>query len=119
MDDVKLAAELNQAGLPGIRFVPIEFTPTYSVHKGQRCRGVYLVLTDRDACNVVDVGLLLAKTLYRLYPLDFNPDKMEHLLLHPPTLAAIRADRSLQEIHALWENDLDQFQKIRAKYLRY
>ena len=119
VDDVKLAAELNQAGLPGIRFVPIEFTPTYSVHKGQRCRGVYLVLTDRDACNVVDVGLLLAKTLYRLYPLDFNPDKMEHLLLHPPTLAAIRADRSLQEIHALWQNDLDQFQKIRAKYLRY
>ncbi len=119
VDDVRLAAELNQAGLPGIRFVPIEFTPTYSVHKGQPCRGVYLELTDRDACNVVDVGLLLAKTLYRLYPHDFDPGKMERLLLHPPTLAALKTDRPLDEIRALWRNDLEEFQKVRAKYLRY
>src|SRR3979409_1771966 len=31
IDDVKLAAELNDAGLPGVRFVPIQFTPTASV----------------------------------------------------------------------------------------
>ena len=119
VDDVKLAAELNGAGLPGVRFVPIEFTPTYSVHKGQLCRGVYLMLTDRDACNVVDVGLQIAKTLYRLYPNDFNPDKMRHLLLHPPTLEAIKADTPLKEIRALWQPDLDEFQKVRSKYLLY
>ena len=95
IDDVKLAEELNQAGLPGVSFVPIRFTPTYSVHKGQPCSGVYILLTDRDRCNVVDVGLLIAETLYRLYPKDFNPDKMSHLLLHPPTLEAVKADKPL------------------------
>ena len=119
IDDLKLADELNSAGLPGIRFVPIHFTPSYSVHKDQLCRGVYLLLTDRDACNVVDVGLLIAKTLYRLYPEQFNPDKMSHLLLHPPTLEAVKADKSLKEIHAIWQHDLDDFQKVRAKYLMY
>ncbi len=119
VDDVNLAEALNAADLPGVRFLPITFTPTYSVHKGKLCKGVYILLTDRDHCNVVDVGLVLAKTLYRLYPRDFNPDKMTHLLLHPPTMEAIKADKSIAEIHALWQKDLDSFQQRRAKYLIY
>src|SRR5207253_2287461 len=65
IEDVRLADDLNRAALPGVRFVPIQFTPTYSIHKGELCRGVYILLTDREACHVVDVGLLIAKTLYR------------------------------------------------------
>ena len=118
-DDVKLAELLNGAGLPGVRFMPVQFTPTYSVHKGQLCKGVYITLTDRDRCNVVDAGLLIAETMYRLYPKDFNPDKMSHLLLHPPTLEAVKADKPLKEIRALWQADLDQFMQRRAKYLIY
>ncbi len=119
IDDTRLAEELNHAGLPGVRFVPIRFTPTSSVHKGKLCGGVYIMLTDRDRCKVVDVGLQIAETLYRLYPNDFNPDKMSHLLLHPPTLEAVKANKPLKEIHALWQKDLDEFQKRRAKYLLY
>lgn len=119
IDDLNLAQELNAAGLPGVRFVPVQFTPTNSVHKDKLCRGVYILLTDRDACDVVDVGLQIAKTVYRLYPKDFPIDKMSRLLLHPPTLEALKADRSLDEIHALWQKDLEEFQKVRAKYLLY
>jgi uncharacterized protein YbbC (DUF1343 family)/CubicO group peptidase (beta-lactamase class C family) len=119
IEDTKLADELNQAGLPGVRFVPIRFTPTYSVHKDKLCGGVYLMLTDRNRCNVVDVGLQIAATLYRLYPNNFNPDKMSHLLLHPPTLEAVKANKPLKEIHALWQKDLEDFQQVRAKYLLY
>jgi uncharacterized protein YbbC (DUF1343 family)/CubicO group peptidase (beta-lactamase class C family) len=118
-DDVKLAEALNGTGLPGVRFVPIDFTPTYSVHKGKLCKGVYIMLTDRDRCNVVDVGLLIAETMYRFYPKDFNPDNMRHLLLHPPTFEAVKADKPLSEIHALWQKDLDEFMLRRAKYLLY
>ena len=73
VDDVKLAEALNGAGLPGVRFVPIQFTPTYSVHKGQLCKGVYIMLTDRDRCNVVDVGLLIAETHVSLLPEAVQP----------------------------------------------
>lgn len=119
IDDLKLAAELNQALLPGVRFVPIRFTPTYSVHKDQLCRGVYILLTDRDTCQVVDVGLEIARTLYRLYPNDFNPDKLNRLLLSPPTLAALKEGKSLKEIRAAWQPELERFQDVRAKYLMY
>jgi uncharacterized protein YbbC (DUF1343 family)/CubicO group peptidase (beta-lactamase class C family) len=119
INDTLLSKELNEAGLPGVRFVPIRFTPTYSVHKGKLCGGVYILLTDRDRCNVVDVGLQIAETLYRLYPNDFDPAKMSRLLLHPPTLEAVKANKPLTEIHALWENGLKEFEKRRARYLIY
>jgi uncharacterized protein YbbC (DUF1343 family)/CubicO group peptidase (beta-lactamase class C family) len=119
INDRELAEELNQAGLPGIRFIPVQFTPSASIYQGQLCRGVQVLLTDRDACKVVDVGLLLAKTLYQLHPREFDPEKMSHLLKHPPTLAAIRADKPLSEIRAGWQKELDEFEKLRAKYLKY
>lgn len=119
VDDLRLAAELNAAALPGVRFVPIRFTPTASVHKGQLCKGVYIMLTNRDDCKVVDVGIQIACTLRRLYPSDFNPEKIKHLLLHPRTLEAIKSVKPLPEIQAGWEKELQEFQKVRAKYLLY
>jgi uncharacterized protein YbbC (DUF1343 family)/CubicO group peptidase (beta-lactamase class C family) len=119
IEDTRLAEELNQAGLPGVRFVPIRFTPASSNHKGQLCGGVNIILTDRDRCKVVDVGLLIAETLYRLYPKEFDPGKMSRLLLHPPTLEAIKANQPLKQIRTLWQKDLKEFHKRRAKYLIY
>lgn len=118
-DDVQVADALNHSGLPGVRFVPIRFTPRSSVHHGELCRGAFILLTDRDACRVVDVGLKIAQVFYQLYPSEFKPEKMEHLLVHPATLEAIKADKPLREIHASWQKELDEFKKIRAKYLMY
>jgi uncharacterized protein YbbC (DUF1343 family)/CubicO group peptidase (beta-lactamase class C family) len=119
IDDTALALELNSAGLTGIRFLPIQFTPSASVHKNERCHGVYLMLSDRQTCKPVDIALQIAKALYRHYPKDFDPNKMDRLLVHPPTMAAIKANTPLEEIHASWQRDLEAFQKIRSQYLMY
>lgn len=119
IDDVKLAEELNRAALPGVSFIPIRFKPTYSVHKDKECGGVYIMLNDRKACNVVDVGLLIAKTVYRLYPKEFPVDKSKNLLLHAGTLAALKEDKSLEDIRATWRMDLVDFQQRRERYLIY
>ena len=99
--------------------MPVRFTPTYSVHKGTNCGGVYIMLNDRDRCNVVDVGLHIARTLCRLYPNEFNLEKTKHLLLHPPTLVAIKANTPLEEIRASWKADVEAFLKRREQYLIY
>jgi len=119
IDDIKFAQALNRERLPGVSFVPIRFTPTASVHKGRECGGVYILLTDRTRCNVVDVGMLMAKTLFRLYPKDFDPGKMSHLLLDDSTLDAIKQDKPLVEIRSAWQPNLVEFQKRRAKHLLY
>ena len=118
-DDLQVADELNRSGLRGVRFVPIQFIPQSNIHQGQLCRGVSIVLTDRDGCDVVDIGLEIAEVFYRLYPSDFKPEKLEHLLVHPTTLEAIKANKPLSEIRASWQSGLDQFRKTRSKYLMY
>jgi len=119
VDDRVFARELNALGLPGVRFVPIQFTPSASTHQGRLCQGVYVLLTDREECRVVDVGIAIAETLARLYPKDFPAAKIAPLLLDDATLRAIQGGLPLREIHALWEKDLAAFMRVRAKYLLY
>ena len=119
IQDVRLAWELNRAGLPGVRFVPVRFTPTDSIFKGESCAGVNIIVTDRDRCNVVDVGIFIAKTLQHLYPARFDLEKLDHLLGHRATLEAIKAGKDLSEIKATWATDLKQFNGRRAAHLLY
>jgi uncharacterized protein YbbC (DUF1343 family) len=119
VDDVKFTEELNRAGLPGVRFVPIRFTPNASVFKDSACGGVNIVVIDRDALNAVDVGIALALTLQRLYPNDFALEKVQHLLQHELTINAIKTGKPLAEIKKLWAGDLDEFKKRREKFLIY
>jgi uncharacterized protein YbbC (DUF1343 family)/CubicO group peptidase (beta-lactamase class C family) len=119
VDELKVAASMNETGLPGVRFVPTQFTPTYSTHQGTLCRGVFILVTDREVCKVVDVGIELARTLYRLYPKDFPLAKLDHLLRHAETLEALKADKALKETHDGWQGELEEFRRVRAKYLMY
>jgi uncharacterized protein YbbC (DUF1343 family)/CubicO group peptidase (beta-lactamase class C family) len=119
IDDLKLAGELNQLALQGVRFVPIRFTPNASVFKDQPCAGISIVLTDRAACNVVEVGISIAQTLHRLYPKEFNLERFDRLMGHKATLKAIAAGRSLEEIRQIWSVDGDEFLKRRAPFLIY
>lgn len=119
LDDLLVTAELNKARLPGVRFVPVQFTPTYSTFSNKLCRGSVLVITDRDRLNAVDVGLLIALTVQRLHPKEFALDKISHLLRDPATLDAIKAGQSLASIRRTWESDLRQFRKQREEFLIY
>ncbi|HUP50393.1 MAG TPA: DUF1343 domain-containing protein, partial [Thermoanaerobaculia bacterium] len=116
IDGALLARELRALNLPGVTFAPVRFTPDYSVHKDEPCQGIRFTITDRRALRAVDLGVAVATILYRLYPAQFDPGKMAHLLLHPPTLEAIRAGRSLEEIRAVWGSD---FEERRGRYLLY
>jgi uncharacterized protein YbbC (DUF1343 family) len=119
IDDLRVAAELNRASLPGIRCVPIRFTPTYSTFKDKPCGGVAFIITRREKVNAVDVGLTVALVLQRLYPNDFALNKVNTLLQHEPTIEAIRAGKSLREIRSHWHAELAEFRHRRQPFLLY
>ena len=119
IEDVLLASELNKAGLAGVRFVPVRFTPAYSTFKNQECGGVTIVLTDREKLQPVDLGIVIALTLRRLYPNDYALDKLAPLLGHLSTLEAIRSGQTLAAIKRSWEEDLRSFKKRREAFLIY
>ncbi len=119
VDGVTLARELTAMSLPGIRFEAAEFTPSSSIFAGKRCGGVRLIITDRNDLRPVMTGVAIALVLHRLYPSELALDKVGPLLKDPATLEAIRADKPLSEIVAMWRADEAAFEARRAKYLLY
>jgi uncharacterized protein YbbC (DUF1343 family) len=102
-----------------LRFEATEFTPASSTFARQRCGGVRMTITDRIAWRPVATGVAIALVLHRLYPNDFALDKLATLLRDPATLDAIRANKPLSEITAMWRDDEAAFAARRAKYLLY
>jgi uncharacterized protein YbbC (DUF1343 family) len=128
VDGEKLAAELNRAGLPGVRFESVRFTPIPALYpgpgsllklSGQECGGVRIHVTDRTRCAVVDVGITLALTVQRLYPEKFDATKMAACVGDDATVAAIKAGQSLAEIKALWAAGLVRYEQRRKNFLLY
>ncbi|MGA2747443.1 MAG: exo-beta-N-acetylmuramidase NamZ domain-containing protein [Verrucomicrobiota bacterium] len=119
IEDRRLADALNREAIPGVRFVPVRFTPSASIFKNESCGGVNIILTDREQCRVVDIGIAAAKILNRWYPAQFQLTNMSRLLGAPATLQAINDDKPLSDIRALWTPALDQFRARREKYLLY
>ena len=119
IDDLALASELNRAGLRGVRFLPIRFTPSTSVFNGKECGGVQILLTDRNQFRAADLGVLLATTLQRKYPEQLQLDRMQRLLMSPAVQEAIKAGCSAEDIRALWNAAVTQFESRRKEHLLY
>jgi uncharacterized protein YbbC (DUF1343 family) len=57
LDAGRLAADLAAERLPGVRFRPAHFTPTWDKHAGELCHGVELHVGDADAFRPFRTGL--------------------------------------------------------------
>jgi uncharacterized protein YbbC (DUF1343 family) len=71
---------LREAGVPGVEFVPLYFTPDASRHKDARCGGVSLIVTDPEKLNSLSLGFTLISVLRKLYPTEFAIDRVQNLL---------------------------------------
>lgn len=56
----KISEEMNEMGLPGVKFRPVYFTPTFSKHSGDLlCKGGQIHITSRKEFKPVITGLSL------------------------------------------------------------
>jgi uncharacterized protein YbbC (DUF1343 family)/CubicO group peptidase (beta-lactamase class C family) len=120
IDGRALAAALNASALPGVRFYPVTFTPAADAKLGgQKCQGVFLIVTDRDRLRPVRVGLQIASTLSRLYGAQFKLEDAATLFAPRAMLEKIRAGADPAAIAASWAADEEKWRLTRAKYLLY
>ena len=115
----KLADHLNKRGMPGVRFVPVRFTPKSSVFKDEQCGGVNIIVTDRVAFRPLLTGIEMALALRHLYANDWQVDKYLRLLVNADTLERIKRGESAREIMASWNSSLQEFRRARAEILLY
>ncbi|MFI4874846.1 MAG: exo-beta-N-acetylmuramidase NamZ domain-containing protein, partial [Blastopirellula sp. JB062] len=119
IDGAKFAETIQRYDLPGVKVIPIEFTPNASKFKDQRCEGVNFVITDWSSLNTLDLGWAVALSLRKLYPDDWETQRLPTLLGNAKILEMIMAESSLDEIKRQYQADLQQFSKRRAPFLLY
>jgi uncharacterized protein YbbC (DUF1343 family) len=115
----ELAQYLNGRAIAGVRFVPVSFTPSASNYTKQSCNGVNIVLLDRSALDAPELGIELAAALQKLYPKQFELERMKDLVVNSTVMDALAAGRDPRRIADDWRDALEAFQKMREKYLLY
>lgn len=130
LESFRFAEALNGLALPGVRFRPHYFMPTFHKHADQVCGGVEVHVTDRARFEPFRTGLWCVK-LAR----DFDPERFdwrreiyeyEENLLAIDMLAGSAAFRELVDAGgnpddwaASWKDELRAFDIARREFLLY
>jgi uncharacterized protein YbbC (DUF1343 family)/CubicO group peptidase (beta-lactamase class C family) len=113
------ARYLNAREMPGVRFVPVFFTPVSSTYAHEQCGGVNILLTDRNALDAPELGIEIASALQRLYPERFELSGLDSLMVNKASLDALASGEDPRRVAEQWRDGIIPFEAIRAKYLIY
>jgi uncharacterized protein YbbC (DUF1343 family)/CubicO group peptidase (beta-lactamase class C family) len=115
----QLAAYLNARRLPGVRFLPIRFTPSADRYHGQLCQGVNLIVVNRDQLDSPELGVELASALAALYPQAWDSSDMHPLGGSRALVEEIRSGEDPRRIARDWQEANVGFETLRQAALLY
>jgi uncharacterized protein YbbC (DUF1343 family) len=119
MNGREVADYLNRRNLPGLRFYATSFQPTESRFKDKLIQGVRIEITDREKVESVRTGIEIACAIEKLYPKKVDWKRSERLIGSDDTVKRILAGEIAESIMSSLEKPLEQFKKVRQKYLLY
>ncbi|HET6250989.1 MAG TPA: exo-beta-N-acetylmuramidase NamZ domain-containing protein [Tepidisphaeraceae bacterium] len=119
LDARKLADALNNAKLPGLRFVPITFEPKSSKFAGEKCQGVYVEVTDRNAFEPAKAGVTIAWCIKKEFGEKFQWAQLDKMLQNAGATKTFDAAKDFSAIAPVWGKDVEAFRTVRGKYLLY
>jgi uncharacterized protein YbbC (DUF1343 family) len=119
IDSEVLSEYLNQRKIQGVRFTPVDFTPSNNRFKSELCYGVRIVLLDRRSLDPTALGVEIISALYRLFPESFQIDKTLDIIGTRWILKSIKNGDEPEVIVQNWQDSLKRFKEERSKYLIY
>lgn len=120
IDATQLSAALNGRMIPGIRFVPVQVTPTAPYpYAGRLCQGVGFIIVNRNVLNAPELGVELASMLHKLYPDQFHLDAVYTLVANQSTMDALDRQDDPRDIADMWRKGVTEFEETRQAYLLY
>jgi len=134
LDARALAGEMNDRGLPGVKFGEAYFIPTpnpiphFSKFAGEKCQGVRIYITDKKAFQPVRSAVHLMDAVMRADPNRFKwREKSENAKHYPMDILAgsddlrkkLEASIPADDIVDAWRTKLERFNEKRKKYLLY
>ncbi len=130
LDGAELAAALAALSLPGVVFRPIEFRPQFHKHAAERCGGVQIHVTDRNAFRPLATGVAVVQEARRLggeafawrterYEFIDDIPAFDLLCGNARVREMIETDLPLDVITASWRPDEERFTRERKPLLLY
>ena len=130
LDGHRYAEALDGLGLPGVRFRPARFTPTFHKWAGEVCGGVQIHVTDRRRFRPFRTGVAAIAVARRLAPAEFRwkepPYEFEHARLPIDILfgtdrirTQIEGGTDLPVIEATWRTALPLYTRRRRAFMIY
>jgi uncharacterized protein YbbC (DUF1343 family)/CubicO group peptidase (beta-lactamase class C family) len=110
---------MNARLIPGVRFVPVTFTPVNGPYQNQLCKGVNVIVTDRTVLDAPEMGIELAAALKKLYPDNWKIEHMIGAFANQQVFDQLAAGEDPRSIAQGWQEELEKFKEIRQKYLIY
>jgi uncharacterized protein YbbC (DUF1343 family)/CubicO group peptidase (beta-lactamase class C family) len=115
----QLAAYLNARLISGVRFVPVEFTPTAATNAGKLCGGVQIIVVNREIVDAPEMGIEMISAIHKLYPTEFDVSKVNTLLANQAAFQQLQAGVDPRRIAEDWRDGVEKFMQVRSKYLIY
>ncbi len=130
VDADELAGALNELALPGARFRPMYFLPTFHKFAGRTIAGAYLHVTDPAAFEPFRAGVAVVKTLHdlRSEAFAFREEVYEFETEHPAfdllcgsssIRTMIEAGADLDAIAETWRAPQERFAAEKSAYHLY
>lgn len=115
----ELAAAVNAANPPGVRVLPLRFTPNASRFKDQVCHGLSFVITDWKEFRSFEFGLVIAHALHKLHPKEWETDKLVRLVGSKKVCQQIVDDVDVPVIMNGVNEETAKFREARQRFLLY
>jgi len=130
LDGYRLAERLAADRLPGVRFRPLTFRPTFHKFAGQVCGGVQVHVADRAAFRPYRTGVAILRALFalggrafawRTEPYEFVADRpaIDLLTGSDAVRRGIESGLTLDALAATWSEAEEAFAERRRPILLY
>jgi uncharacterized protein YbbC (DUF1343 family) len=128
LDNLEAAKLLNALELEGVRFEPVEFVPEKKPflsrppeYSGERCKGIFINVTDRSRFAPYRAGIALVWAVNKLHPdkVAWNFEVLERLVATTRLQDMLKQGSRPDEIFASWQGELQTFRRTSRKYLIY
>lgn len=114
--DAVLAALPPEATV-GLTLSATRFRPTSARHRARWCRGIRIVLTDREQVRPLRFGLALLRALHEVHPDDWDSERAVRIV--GDERITTQLDQPLESLEQIGADELEAFRTRRRAALLY